>query len=51
MKRRRITVALTALASVVAIATVAVAKPGAGSSEEGFKTAKPAYLEAVAQGS
>jgi hypothetical protein len=50
MKRRRIAVALTALASVVAVATVAVAKPGAGSSEEGFKTGKPAYLEAVAAG-
>jgi hypothetical protein len=50
MKRRRLAVVLTALASVAAIATVAIAKPGAGSSEAGFDTAKPAYLEPVAPG-
>ncbi len=50
MKRRRMAVVLTALASVAAIATVAIAKPGAGSSEEGFKTAKPPYLVPTAPG-
>jgi hypothetical protein len=50
MKGRRIAVLLAALASVAVIATVAIAKPGAGSSQAGFKTAKPAYLEPVAPG-
>ena len=50
MKRRRIAVLLAALASIAALATVAVAKPGAGSSQTGFKTAKPPYLVPTAVG-
>jgi hypothetical protein len=50
MRRRRTAVLVAALASIAALATVAVAKPGAGSSSGGFKTAKTAYLVPTAPG-